>query len=115
MEGGPVLTALWLGYLLPSAMAAAAGSPGARQLRPFWYWGAAGWLAFLPGLPSSCSSETAPPSSTGPFLAAELGAGIIELGIDAVICLGVATLLIRRAGARYSKDLRMRPRTKLLG
>jgi uncharacterized membrane protein len=88
VEGGPILNALALGYLLPGILAGLLAA-AARRTRPVWYWAGAGAgalalvLAFL-------LLETRM-LFRGPVISLDRGASLAELGVDTTICLAVAT------------------------
>ena len=90
VEGGTILNALLLCYLLPGLLAGLLAML-ARQIRPAWYWGGAGAisLAFCLGyliLQTRIFFH-------GQAIPLGLGASLAELGLDTVFCLLVATMI----------------------
>lgn len=87
VEGGTILNALLLCYLLPGLLAGLLAI-FARRTRPVWYWSSAGTvsLAFCIGYLIMQTRVL----FHGPAIGRELGASLAELGLDTVICLVVA-------------------------
>jgi uncharacterized membrane protein len=89
LEGGPILNALILGYLLP-ALTAGTLAIFARKPRPFWYWRSAGALGLV--LAFAFLVLELRVLFHGQMIAVWLGAGIAELGIDTAMLLSGALL-----------------------
>lgn len=87
VEGGLVLNALLLAYLLP-AMLAGALTIVARPLRPVWYWGGAAALAAL--FAASYLFLQLRLFFHGPSIGFEAGFTLSEVGLDASLCLVLA-------------------------
>jgi len=104
VEGGMILNALILGYLIPALLAGALAF-FARPVRPLWYWGGAGALSgvlllFFAALQARLFFH-------GPSIGFEEGAGVAELGVDVCVCLTLAIGLLLR-GASTKEGLVMR-------
>jgi uncharacterized membrane protein len=89
LEGGPILNALLLGYLIPALMAFILAI-SARRLRPLWFWGGAAALGLVLGFAFLMLEVRV--LFHGQVVIFWLGAGIAELGIDTAICLAGALL-----------------------
>jgi uncharacterized membrane protein len=87
IEGGTILNALLLCYLLPGLLAGLLAS-FARQTRPAWYWGNAGAISL-----ALCIGYLIMQTRVlfhGQTISLELGSSLAELGLDTVLCLVVA-------------------------
>ncbi|SEC28099.1 Uncharacterized membrane protein [Rhizobiales bacterium GAS188] len=93
LEGGPLVNALLLGYLIPGVMAGQL-AVFARKVRPLWYWAGAAWLGLLLVLAFIILEVRV--LFHGQVVIASLGAGISELGIDAAICLAAAIVCVQQ-------------------
>jgi uncharacterized membrane protein len=101
VEGGPILNALALGYLLPAVLAGLL-TLTARPARPVWYWASAGAAALILGL-AFLLLETRM-LFRGPAISLDHGASLAEFGVHTIICLLVATGLAAapaRTGATF--------------
>ena len=94
VEGGAVLNALILGYLIPALLAAALALV-ARRVRPLWYWGGAGALGGVLSLLYAALQVRI--FFHGSSIGFEQGAGVAELGVDVCLCLTLAGALLLRA------------------
>jgi uncharacterized membrane protein len=90
IEGGTILNALLLCYLLPGLLAGLLAM-FARRTRPAWYWAGAAAisLAFCIGYLMLQTRVL----FHGQAIPLELGAGLAELGLDTVFCLIVAAAI----------------------
>jgi len=90
VEGGRVVNALLIAYLLPAALAGALAL-AARGVRPRWYTQGAGWLAAL--LAAGYVALEARVLTHGPHIDVFHDFTIVELGIDASAALLAALAL----------------------
>ena len=104
VEGGVILNALILGYLIPALLAGTLAF-FARPVRPLWLWGGAGALGGV--LVLLYAALQARLFFHGPFIGFEEGAGVAELGVDVCLSLTLAIGLLQR-GASTKAGLIMR-------
>jgi uncharacterized membrane protein len=99
VEGGTILNALLLCYLLPGLLAGLLAIL-ARQVRPVWYWGGAGAisLAFCIGYLIMQTRVL----FHGQTIALDRGASLAELGLDTTFCLLVSAGIAFASGGGAS-------------
>jgi uncharacterized membrane protein len=95
VEGGRILNALLLGYLLPGLLAGVLAIV-ARHTRPAWYFAGAGAISL-----AFCVGYLVMQTRVffhGQIISHELGASLAELGLDTTYCLIVAAALAASGG-----------------
>jgi uncharacterized membrane protein len=99
VEGGTILNALLLCYLLPSLLAGVLAMVG-RQVRPAWYWGGAAAisLAFCVGYLILQTRVL----FHGQVISLDRGGSLAELGVDTTVCLVVAACIAWTSGGAAS-------------
>ena len=90
VEGGVILNALVLSYLMPGLLAGLLAY-FAHRSRPLWYWAGAGAISLALCLAYLMLEVRL--LLHGQTIAMDLGTGLAELGIDTTICLLVMTAL----------------------
>jgi uncharacterized membrane protein len=99
LEGGTILNALLLCYLLPGLLAGLLAIL-ARQTRPAWYWGGAGAISL-----AFCLGYLVMQTRVlfhGQTISLDLGASLAELGLDTTFCLIVAAGIAGASGGAAS-------------